>query len=249
MSYQGSANSFFIGWDVGGWNCDKNANSRDSIVILNSALVIVGKPWRGNLRTSINEAKNSKEFIRKLLSLCSVNLPANIEHVTLSIDTPLGFSAGFTELVTGLKFIEPVGSYDTNPYLYRQTERYLFEHGLSPLSAIKDMIGSQATKGIHVLAKFAPEVKSCGVWSDGELLTAIEAYPAACKNCGSIETLRQQVANHPVDNQDKMDALTCALVGYLFSKSPEKLIAPQDSVPPSEGWIWVPKDILQGVKL
>ncbi|AKB31597.1 hypothetical protein MSSIH_0907 [Methanosarcina siciliae HI350] len=248
MSCQEPANYFFIGWDVGGWNCDKNANSRDSIVILDSALVIVGKPWRGNLRTFINEAKNAKEFIRKLFSLCYVNLPAKIEHVTLSIDTPLGFSVGFTELVTGLKFIEPVGSYDTNPYLYRQTERYLFEHGLTPLSAIKDMIGSQATKGIHVLAKFASEVKSCGVWSDGELLTAIEAYPAACKNCGSIETLRQQVANQPVDNQDKTDALTCALIGYLFSKSPEKLIAPQDSVPPSEGWIWVPKDILKEVK-
>ncbi|HOW15144.1 hypothetical protein [Methanosarcina sp.] len=249
MSCQGQANSFFIGWDVGGWNCDKNKDSQDAIVILDSALIIVGKPWRGNLRTSINESKNSKEFICKLISLCTDNFPANIEHVTLSIDTPLGFSVGFTELVTGLKFLEPIGSYNTNPYLYRQTERYLFEHGLSPLSSIKDMIGSQATKGIHVLAKFAPEVKSCGVWSDGELLTAIEAYPAACKNSRSIETLRQQVANKPVKNKDKMDALTCALIAYLFSKSPEQLIAPRGSVPPSEGWIWVPKDILKEVKL
>lgn len=220
-----------------------------ALVILDSALVIVGEPWRGNLRTFINESKNSKEFICKLISLCTDNLLTNIEHVTLSIDTPLGFSVGFTELVTGLKFLEPVGSYDTNPYLYRQTERYLFEHGLSPLSAIKDMIGSQATKGIHVLAKFAPEMRLCGVWSDGELLTAIEAYPAACKNSRLIETLRQQVANQPIENQDKMDAFTCALIGYLFSKNPEKLIAPKDSVPPSEGWIWIPKDIFQGVKL
>lgn len=248
MSYQGSANSFFIGWDVGGWNCDKNANSRDSIVILDSALVIVGKPWRGNLRPFINEAKSNKDFIRKLFSLCSANLPTNVEHVTLSIDTPLGFSVEFAGLVTGLRFVELVGSHDTNPYLYRQTERYLFEHGLSPLSAIKDMIGSQATKGIHVLAKFAPEVERCGVWSDGKLLTAIEAYPAACKNCGSIEALRQRITNQPIENQDKMDALTCALIAYLFTENPEKLIAPGDSVPASEGWIWVPKDILQGVK-
>jgi hypothetical protein len=26
--------SFFIGWDVGGWNCDKNRESRDALVIL-----------------------------------------------------------------------------------------------------------------------------------------------------------------------------------------------------------------------
>lgn len=245
MSYQGSSSSFFIGWDVGGWNCDKNENSRDSIVILNPSLAIVGKPWRGNLRPIINEAKSAKEFSRKLFSLCSANLPANIEHVILSIDTPLGFSVEFVGLVTGSKFVEPVESHDTNPYLYRQTERYLFEHGFSPLSAIKDMIGSQATKGMHVLAKFAPEVERCGVWSDGELLTAIEAYPSACKNCGSIEALRQQVANQPVENQDKMDALTCALIAYFFTKNPEKLIAPGGSVPTSEGWIWVPKDILQ----
>ena len=45
--------SFFIGWDVGGWNCDNNSNSRDAIVILDDDLTLVGKPWRGNLRESI----------------------------------------------------------------------------------------------------------------------------------------------------------------------------------------------------
>lgn len=239
--------SFFIGWDVGGWNCDRNKNSRDAIVILDSDLSIVGRPWRGNLRHIINEANSSKEFISKLFSLCAVNLPGSNIHVTLSIDTPLGFSIEFTELLTGLKFVEPVGSHDTNPYLYRQTERYLFEHGLNPLSSIKDMIGSQATKGMHVLAKFAPEVERCGVWNDGDSLTAIEAYPAACKNCETIDALRQQVEDQPIEDQDKMDALTCALIAYLFMKDPEKLIDPGDSVPSSEGWIWVPKDILQGV--
>ena len=29
---------FSIGWDVGGWNCDKNQRSRDAIVILNPDL-------------------------------------------------------------------------------------------------------------------------------------------------------------------------------------------------------------------
>ena len=45
--------SFSIGWDVGGWNCDSNANSRDAIVILDDSLDIVGKPWRGSLREAI----------------------------------------------------------------------------------------------------------------------------------------------------------------------------------------------------
>ena len=27
----------FIGWDVGGWNCDKNPTSRDALVVLHAA--------------------------------------------------------------------------------------------------------------------------------------------------------------------------------------------------------------------
>lgn len=59
--------NFFIGWDFGGWNCDHNGKSRDAIVILNANKKIVGKPWRGNLRTSINEAKDTWD-IKSVLS-------------------------------------------------------------------------------------------------------------------------------------------------------------------------------------
>lgn len=246
MNGSGPSDSFFIGWDVGGWNCDHNANSRDALVILNSELVIMGNPWRGNLRDSIIKSANTKEFIRQMFSQCAANLASNTTRVTLAIDTPLGFSSEFVGLVTGLRYVEMVECFDTNPYLFRQTERRLFELGIHPLSAVKDMIGSQATKGMHVLAKFAPTVERCGVWSDGEWLTTIEAYPAACKNSKSIEALRHQVRNQPSHNQDEMDALTCALVAYLFATDPEQLAAPSDSVPASEGWIWVPKDISPG---
>ena len=54
MTQSHLAPSFYIGWDVGGWNCEKNGKSRDAIVILDAALQIVGKPWRGNLRTTLN---------------------------------------------------------------------------------------------------------------------------------------------------------------------------------------------------
>ena len=55
---------------------------------------------------------------------------------------------------------------------------------------IKDMIGSQATKGMHVLGRFAPIREACGVWTDGRMLRAIEAYPSACKRSACIEALR-----------------------------------------------------------
>jgi predicted nuclease with RNAse H fold len=245
MSHGGSADTFFIGWDVGGWNCDNNRNSRDAIVIIDSELAIVGKPWRGNLRTSINESANSREFLSRLFSLCATSLPEDAAYITLAIDATLGFSEEFLQLLADKKHTGSIGQSRTNPYLFRQTERYLFERGLTALSPLKDMIGSQATKAMHVVAKFAPELRQCGVWGN-EWLTVIEAYPAACKHSESARTLQQQVNNPPQPKSDEEDALICALVAHLFTKKPETLITPGYSVPVREGWIWVPNDISPG---
>lgn len=239
MSGMAQASLFFIGWDVGGWNCDKNGKSRDALVILGSELNIVGKPWRGNLRSTINEAADSADWIKRLFALCNT-VPPDQPRATLAIDTPLGFSDAFVRLVTQRDHAGEVGRSDTNPYLFRQTERFLFEHGLKPLSAIKDMIGSQATKGMHVLAKFARHNPRCGVWSDGSLLTAIEAYPSPCKSSLTIKNLR---ASYPsLDHEDKDDALTCALVAFLFVEKLTELVAPPQGISRKEGWIWVPRD-------
>ncbi len=240
MSGKAQTSSFFIGWDVGGWNCDKNGKSRDALVILDAELKLAGKPWRGNLRSAINGATNAAEFVSALFALCGTQPDTATPQVMLAIDTPLGFSEAFVRLVTGLECTEPVGSSQTNSYLFRQTEHYLFQRGLKPLSAIKDMIGSQATKGMHVLAKFAPRATSCGVWSDGAALTAIEAYPSSCKESATIQGLRSRYA--PLGHDDEEDALTCALIGYLHAAQREALASPLDTVPAGEGWIWVPRD-------
>lgn len=240
MSGSSQGPRFFIGWDVGGWNCDKNQKSRDAIVILNAELALLGKPWRGNLRTHINEAATSDEWVRVLFSLCATVFPGDAGQTTLAIDTPLGFSEPFVRLVTASQWAGQIGQSQTNPYLFRQTEQYLFQHGLTPLSAIKDMIGSQATKGMHVLAKFTPTGTSCGVWTDGTSLTAIEAYPSACKGSATIQSLRRPYP--PLSHADTEDALTCALLAYLFTEQRELLASPGPAIPSSEGWIWVPKD-------
>lgn len=154
-------------------------------------------------------------------------------QVTLAIDTPLGFPEAFVGLVTGLKCMGLIEHFDTNLYLFRKTERHLFELGLTPLSAIKDMIGSQATKGMHVLAKFAPVTRSCGVWTDGASLTAIEAYPSACERSATIQALRRRYP--PLGHKDVEDALTCALIAHLFTGRREALDAPVNAAPISEG--------------
>lgn len=103
------------------------------------------------------------------------------------------------------------------------------------------MIGSQSTKGMHVLARFAPKVEECGVWSDSGNLIIIEAYPAACEHSEIMRTLRRP---YPMlRHADCKDALTCALVARLFAEHRDTLLSPEAEVSRNEGWIWVPRDI------
>jgi hypothetical protein len=228
----------FIGWDVGGWNCEKNRKSRDAIVILASDLKVVGKPWRGNLKEAINEAKGAREFAAQLYRLCSA--PVRAGPILLGVDTPLGFSTEFVQLVSKRIAVETLDRSADNPYLFRATERFLHQRGKSPLSPIKDMIGSQATKGMHVLARFAPQILECGVWTDGKRLRIAEVYPAACKNSGCMQELRNQYQSLADPDQD--DALTCALTAHLLQRNRGALFEPPRATPPEEGWIWVPRD-------
>lgn len=246
----GSTAPIFIGWDVGGWNCDKNPASRDALVILDEQRRILGAPWRGNLRRVINQATDGVDFIVRLLALCGLEDHECVQApVVLAMDTPLGFSVALRGLFAG-KPSGPIGNSSSNPYLFRYTERFLFERGLSPLSAIKDMIGSQATKGMHVLARFAPQIERCGVWTDGQRLRAIEAYPAACKRSPAMAALHaasNAVADTGLGHADLEDALTCALIAWLFHCQPELLVPPDPGVDLGEGWIFVPADGLASV--
>lgn len=169
---------------------------------------------------------------------------------TLAIDTPLGFSKSFIDLITMGLTAPSGGVASKNPYLHRQTEHFLFTKGLSPLSPIKDIIGSQATKSMHVLGRFAPTRASCGVWTDGQLLQAIEAYPSACKRSASVELLRypfyrdaEAMGNtgmcfiSGLEHVDLQDALTCALLGWMFAHDPDSLVHPLATIEPNEGWM------------
>ncbi len=231
--------SVFLGWDVGGWNCDRNALSRDAIIILDAGLRILGEPWRGNLRQTIAEAKTTRDWIRALFGLCGADAPAEPFRATLAIDTPLGFSREFVALVSERRCADSPDGSDDNRYLFRETERHVLRRGKRPLSAVKDMIGSQATKGMHALAKFAPIIESCGVWTDGRSLTAIETYPSVCRRTPRVVGFLD--GRPTLKHADCQDARVCALVAYLFATDRKALEPPGEDVSEGEGWIWVPR--------
>jgi len=255
MSGASQTPTFFIGWDVGGWNCDRNPASRDAVVILDSSRAIVGRPWRGNLRTSINEFTDSRDWVETLFCLCRATLPAGAVRCILAIDTPLGFPSALADLIEGHGYADALQDSAANPYLFRVTEQYLFEQGLRPLSPVKDMIGSQATKGMHVLAKMRVPRIHAGLWVHGDWLAVIETYPAPCSTSALINDLLQPFMMARADSgetrwvdqishPDMADALICALVAYCFDARPGDLAPPIENVPEAEGWIWLPIDVI-----
>lgn len=228
------SNKYYIGWDVGAWNCDKNKSSRDAIVIITpDGKIVFGK--RNNVKEWLNTSQTTKEILSQFFKHCG--LQYYDEEVVLAIDTPLGFSQAFINLITNYSILEPIGNFSKNPYLYRKTEQFLFEKGEKPLSAVNHMIGAQATKGIHFLSKFAPEIESVGIWkSKDEKLTVIETYPAVNKHIEILDILNSE-------NQDIQDAYKCAVIAKQFEENKLVFYPPLDAIHEKEGWIWVLKKI------
>lgn len=226
----------FIGWDVGGWNCDKNPNSRDALVVLCGGGARVGQPWRGNLRQTLNTATTAADFRAALFALC--RLPTAPVSATIAIDAPLGLPAAFARLINGDAPLDQIGQSAANPYLYRDTERRLVAEGVTPLSAVKDMIGSQSTKAIHAAARSTRWIAP-GVWSDSAQLTLIETYPALCRSRapGAFNDLATATTAREIDI---LDAEVCAQIARAFVQRPGWLEPPAPDVPASEGWIWAP---------
>jgi predicted nuclease with RNAse H fold len=237
---------YFVGWDVGGWNCENNDNSRDALVVLKETgeadhpLAVVGTVFRGNIRNLINSQSSLAGVVNQC---CKTTIGAD-DAITIAIDTPLGLPEATVRLAKDGAHVPTVpDSYDANPYLYRQTELWLFKKGFTPLSAIKDMIGSQATKGMHLIAKLGLKsaITSCGVWTAGGI-TAIETYPTPAMTSAAAKAIYATVQLPPLNHDDKIHAVYCALVAYLFAKKKDVLIPPEGNPPLSEGWIWVPTD-------
>lgn len=237
--------TYFIGWDVGGWNCDKNRNSRDAICVLHepSQLEIVGRVERGNIRRYINRHTTIHGLVNQF---CGTSIEVH-DRVYLAIDTPLGFSNALRNLLASRSIVDEVTqSYKENPYLYRKTEDWLFKREFSPLSSIKDMIGSQSTKGIHLLARIGATTgpDRVGIWKN-ETTTAIEAYPTTCKSSTLMASIRAKLKLDELRHDDHFDAVYCALTAYLFATNQDQLVGPIDDIDPEEGWIWVPSDAIK----
>jgi predicted nuclease with RNAse H fold len=117
------------------------------------------------------------------------------------------------------------------------------------------MIGSQATKGIHVRLGQTPTVVSPGVWQGQhghQTVTIIEAYPTAARKSEGVMMRFQKLVSEAavrtintsqtfgLEVNDLTDATMCAIIAWMFACAPHELEHPIDGVG-DEGWIFVPR--------
>lgn len=240
----------FLGWDVGAWNCDRNRESRDALCALEfseSGPTVAGKVWRGNVRDLL-VAHQGSALIDALLMRLEMD-PDPARHLTIAMDTPLGWPRRMIELVTIGTVVDIPPEADKNPYLFRAQDLALFAKGHRPLSMVRDMIGSQSTKGIHFLRRAKLFPAAVGVWSRGTTV-AIETYPAAAIADIEIACLTEQIFVDLLSREkeprseawqtDVRDSVSCALVALMHRLRPERLEAPGTEADATEGWIWLP---------
>ncbi len=247
--------TLFLGWDVGAWNCD-NGKSRDALCALSGTdwgdLRLAAPPWRGNLRAALVEGECPYSILRGLELDAS-----DTEDVVVAIDTPLGWPAAFVALLAGNAQLPVVSNaVHANPYIFRATEQALVERGLlpkgrTPLSAVRDMIGSQSSKGLYFLRKAGMSQPAPAVWARPHW-TAIETYPTPVRTSRTLQPHFQRIRAEPLFVKaaafanaaaDLNDALWCALVAAMWVFARDVLTpAPADEAIASEGWIWVPSD-------
>ncbi|MCK7471642.1 MAG: hypothetical protein MZU95_13380 [Desulfomicrobium escambiense] len=94
----------------------------------------------------------------------------------------MGFSDAFTHRTAD--HAGEIQARRTNPYLFRYTERFLFEHGLKPLSPDQGhdrQSGDQGDARPRPSSRRRFSAERLDGWHD---LAAIEAYPSACKGSG-----------------------------------------------------------------
>lgn len=240
----------YIGWDVGAWNCDSNPRSRDALCALedgDDGLVVAGPAWRGNLRDLLVK-DDGDALVRAILERVGVRWDGR-RRVTIAIDTPLAWPRAMLGLVAQGTVVDVPLEADGNPYLFRQQERDLFESGWRPLSVVRDMIGSQSTKGIHFLRHAQLDATAVGEWGRGSVV-AIETYPSVALKDRAVDDevlrlrddvlRREKAKRNEAWETDVRDAIACAVVAAMHGSRRGLLSAPDPARAGDEGWIWLP---------
>ena len=171
--------TYYVGWDVGAWNCSggKNPQSHDAIAVFDKDFNFVSCGL-GNIKASLLDSTNFADFLSKFVvsdkekNELPITFDEQNDRFIIAIDAVLGWPTSFLRLLTEpnisrkeLKALFPNGASIENKFLFRQTEREVKKTKM-PLSAVKDQIGSQSTKAIFLLKYLGFSKEKCSAWKD-----------------------------------------------------------------------------------
>ena len=228
--------TYYVGWDVGAWHCEKNTSIKDCFCLLDEKGCAI---FPYNRFCVSNAILNQDSFLNFIGTIFSHKFSTSDKFV-IGIDAVFCWPKSFVSLINAKEpkdiTYKPTGwkKAINNEILFRKTE-YIIAHKHKPLSAVQGQIGSQSTKVIYFLKKygFKSQKSSPGVWKTGNA-TAVETYPAILDSG---------------DHSDVIDAVLCAKLAYVFRIMPKLLISPvtieEKKAAMEEGWIWVPKQPIE----
>ena len=278
--------TYYVGWDVGAWECPNTkfaARSQDCITILDEGGKLLFA-WMGNIycppKNNNGDAKlkdETKTLFKLINSL--IGDENNIIHKSndfskidendklfIAIDAILGLPNLATSLFNldeNEKNTDKVEDIIKNhkKYLFRLTERNLPKHK-SPLSVLKDMLGSQATKALFTLRYWNFK------WNAQELVwemdnhISLETYPSAAyanvinmndkmeiewNNVFNANDEPPKIQLNPAKDiksrwLDLNDSIICAKVAkeYKENNCLSPSLGEEDEAAKQEGWIWLP---------
>src|SRR5437588_50153 len=109
---------YYVGWDVGAWNCGTKSKSRDALAVLmvgEDRPILTGKSvFRGSLREDINKLDGLHSLVN---GRCGTTIAPD-DEIIIAIDTPLGLPAALKRLAEGGELPESIpAGYLNNPYL------------------------------------------------------------------------------------------------------------------------------------
>jgi hypothetical protein len=219
----------FIGCDIGGWHTD----NRDAFAALRFSSG--GLFHFGEESGSIYYPVDPQGILsKKLKQICDEQA-----RIIIAIDAALAWPVEFVKLVqdapaAGHLPTFTLSSAIDNPYLYRETERFIEKTILrgskkKPLTAPGDKFGNNCSKAQALVAWIRtqlPEVyrPPFDAWDEENARNArysvIEVYPAASMKCHLFRKLRwpsaaTQMTN--VGNSDIGDAKRCAMTAVCYA--------------------------------
>lgn len=238
---------FFIGWDVGAWNCD-GGDSQDALCVATETKgkLTVRGDWRGNLRQVLDEG-SGLGILREFFRVCRIEPPKRAK-AAIAIDTPLGWPQPVLQLfLCGNATHVPMKSLSVP-----EDRAGPVRPGISPAFHSSRYDRQPINKG-HSFSKEGgvedrirwrvdyDESRHRGYRNRNLPQAPCKKSPSACKAFLDV-TGTGNVAGSKRE-RDLQDALRCALIAWWFRADRSKLAEPSPDIPCDEGWIWLPKDV------